>query len=814
MDFRVRQSRRLLDPLFRKVHVEPEVETRLRNAHAQGIVVHVFRFKRHVDPLFLSFILDRLGLPKPVWVHHHQPRSNPSGLATLRQHLRDGHSAAIFLRRPRSLMHPLAAPTEPYVETLLSLQNELDRPILLMPETLLATRTAAPLRRTFLDALFGAPDAPGAIREIGAFLAHHAESRYHVGIPVDLKSVQEREAKSPLPATAKKVRWSILNHLARQEQLRTGPMVRSAQRTRQAVMKDPAVRKLVDTLAKKATSTSQVERRAEATLKAMAADVRLGWIRALDWFTDWLWRRIYDGVVVDQAGLAKVRDAATRGPIVLAPSHKSHIDYLLLSAVFFREGLMPPHIAAGENLNFPPVGAIFRRGGAFFIRRGSGDKLYATLMAAYIRRLMKEGHALEFFIEGGRSRTGRLMPPKTGFLSMCVNPVLEGFIEDVTFIPVSIGYEKIIEADAYARELAGEVKQREDVSKLLSSTKLLRSKYGRVYVDFAEPMSLKAYLEHYPVTDEGRVDARWRRHVLTQLGHQLIYEIGHATRVTPSSLAAVGILAHRSPCTEAQIMSTAAPFLALSEALGARTSNTLLIEHRAESIREALNRFVKDGLLEREHGPTEPRYTASVAGRRALDYYRNNIIHLYLSFAVIATAVGCHGQESVTLSAVQEDAEQIMHLLSHEFSFRTDQPFAVSFRQAIDTLLDAGWLALSQDMLTLASEQGRYAIRALSSLSAPALETCRLVLEQFDEAPNGLVRRKFTETTLKAVEAGARSGTVAFPEGASALSIKSCLRLFIEDGVIDAENATLQIVEPAARDDLLARIERYLPTDT
>ena len=186
---------------------------------------------------------------------------------------------------------------------------------------------------------------------------------------------------------------------------------------------------------------ADVEREAVGILRKIAADTNYTWLAILDVVLDRAWSRLYADIVIDREGLAKLRRAARKGAVVLVPSHKSHIDYLLLSQIFFKEGLMPPHIAAGENLNFPPMGMIMRRGGAFFMKRSfRGDRLYGVVFAAYVRRLLKEGHTIEFFIEGGRSRTGRLLAPRLGMLGMCVDPILDGSIHDVSFIPVHIGY--------------------------------------------------------------------------------------------------------------------------------------------------------------------------------------------------------------------------------------------------------------------------------------------------------------------------------------------------------------------------------------
>ena len=157
--------------------------------------------------------------------------------------------------------------------------------------------------------------------------------------------------------------------------------------------------------------------------------------------------RLYTSVEVDEAGLAAMKRAATDAPIVLCPSHKSHIDYLVLSWLLYENGMTPPHIAAGINLAFWPFGSIARRGGAFFIRRKvKGDRIYTAVLRAYVKHLLRDRFPQEFYVEGGRSRTGKLLSPKTGLVSMEVVAWLDGAADDVVFVPIAVDYEKLIEA--------------------------------------------------------------------------------------------------------------------------------------------------------------------------------------------------------------------------------------------------------------------------------------------------------------------------------------------------------------------------------
>ena len=195
-------------------------------------------------------------------------------------------------------------------------------------------------------------------------------------------------------------------------------------------------------------------------MNEVAANFTYDALRVADRVLGWTWNRLYQGLNVHNA--ERVRQLAQDGhEIVYVPCHRSHMDYLLLSYVLYHQGLVPPHIAAGINLNFWPAGPIFRRLGAFFIRRSfKGNKLYSTVFREYLSELFSRGYSIEYFVEGGRSRTGRLLEPKTGTLSMTLQAMLRGDSRPITLVPVYIGYEHVMEVGTYAKELRGATKQK------------------------------------------------------------------------------------------------------------------------------------------------------------------------------------------------------------------------------------------------------------------------------------------------------------------------------------------------------------------
>ena len=802
---------RLLKPTFSGVGLDEEARHRLVDAYAQGVVVHVFRASRMTDPLFLLHALECLGLPAPVWLHDHYASAEEDSADALCRTVEAGHAAVLFLRRPRTFWAPSGTYPERYVEALLRAQRKIDRPILLLPETLQWTHHPVGLRPTLIDTIFGNREAPGRFREVVGFLWNHKVARFHVGVPVDLVRNLERERGTEDRVVARKIRWAIGHHLSREEQLRTGPMVRSMARTRQMVLKEPSLRQYIATQVKKGKRAADLEKKAQALLRTIAADMRYGWLRVLDALIDKIWSRIYDGVVVDEAGLATLRRAARRGPVVLMPSHKSHIDYIVLSQVFFKDGLMPPLVAAGENLNFWPMGFIFRRSGAFFIRRSFKDKLYALVFAAYVRRLLKEGHALEFFIEGGRSRTGKLLPPRTGMLSMCVDPVLEGSIQDLAFVPVSISYEKIIEAGAYAEELAGGEKRKEDARGLLASAKLLRSRYGRVYVDFAEPVSLRAFAEDrgFALPSDATSEAAVRKDLITQLGHRVVYGINEVTRATPTSVAALILLSRAGrTLSESELYHRADWVISFLQKLGARVSSTLTGATRHQALREALDRFVAEGTLRWQSTEGEASFEIGGGGRQALDYYKNNILHFLVPSAVVALAVLV--APVPRRADVSDTAQRISRLLKNEFSFRVDRGFAENFEHASAMLVAEGLLDATPNGSWRVPQEQRATLRHLAALLAPFWEAYRLGAQMLDEAKTSKVGvRKFVALTLSAARRHLADGRIQRAEAAVVPTIKHAVAVLKDQAIVEASGGLI-LVNEEARDRLVEELNGYL----
>jgi glycerol-3-phosphate O-acyltransferase len=371
----------------------------------------------------------------------------------------------------------------------------------------------------------------------------------------------------------------------------------------------------------------------------IAANYSHAFVVFMEQFLTRLWNRLYDGVAFEHKDT--LRAIARDSEIVYVPCHRSHMDYLLLSYVIYREGYAIPHIAAGINLNIPVVGRFLRKGGAFFIRRSfGGNALYTVVFLKYLGTIMARGHSIEYFIEGGRSRTGRLLQPRTGMLSMTVRSYLRDPARPVVFVPVYFGYERIVEADTYVGELSGRPKHKESIFDLLRAVRVLREKFGRVHVNVGEPIALDELLaQHAPDWREQRVrdDTRlpWTGPLVDELAQRIMRHINAAAAVTPINLLAVTLLATpRQAMLSEDLAQQIDLYIALlgTQFYGPRVTVSPLSGRECISYGESMK------ALQRQQHRLGDIVRVGEGAAVQLTYYRNNVMHLFAMPSLLACA--------------------------------------------------------------------------------------------------------------------------------------------------------------------------------
>jgi glycerol-3-phosphate O-acyltransferase len=381
-------------------------------------------------------------------------------------------------------------------------------------------------------------------------------------------------------------------------------------------------------------------------------------------------------------------DVGDGAEIIYVPCHRSHMDYLLLSYVIYRKGFAMPHIAAGANLNMPVIGRFLRKGGAFFLRRSlKGDALYAVVFMKYLSFMMSRGHPLEYFIEGGRSRTGRLLSPRTGMLSMTVRGFLRDPRRPVVFMPVYFGYERIVEGRTYIGELSGRPKEKESVFGLIKAfVSVLRSKFGRVHVNLGCPIALNEILEkHNPEwrNAAGQADESpgWVRDTVEELSRRILIEINSAAAVTPVNLVAMAMLATpRQSLPETVLVRQIELYQQLLKAVPYAPMVTVTDESGS-----AIAQYAESmGMLERQKHALGDIMRMSEESAVLATYYRNNSLHLFAMPSLIAC--GFISNRRMSTVDLQRLVWRVYPYIAAELFLRWDES---QIGAVVDAMLDA-----------------------------------------------------------------------------------------------------------------------------
>lgn len=431
-------------------------------------------------------------------------------------------------------------------------------------------------------------------------------------------------------------------HFARQRLAAVGPRVPSRQDLFNKLLTSKAIaRAMEDEASSKKISPEKARQNTVTLIEEIAANFSYEVLRLTDRVLSFTWNRIYHGINVHNA--AKVRQLAHDGhELVYVPCHRSHMDYLLLSYVLYHQGLVPPHIAAGVNLNFWPAGPIFRRLGAFFIRRSfRGNKLYSTVFREYLAELFSRGYSVEYFMEGGRSRTGRLLEPKTGTLSMTIQAMLRGGSRPITLIPVYIGYEHVMEVGTYAKELRGATKEKEGLLQMLRGLSKLRN-LGQGYVNFGEPIPLMNYLNHLVPDWRDDIDPieavrpTWLATAANQIAHQLMIRINSAGAANALNLCCTALLASRQrSMTREQLHDQLTCYLDLLRNVPYSPHATV----PDASVHELIDHALKLNKFHLEKDTIGDIIILSREQAILMTYYRNNILHMLVLPSLLALMI-------------------------------------------------------------------------------------------------------------------------------------------------------------------------------
>ncbi|MEM8500257.1 MAG: glycerol-3-phosphate 1-O-acyltransferase PlsB [Pseudomonadota bacterium] len=693
--------------LWVRPDVLPETPAELLQSDCQ--LCYVLETGSLADLLALHIICQQHGLPLPY-------RRSAMLSWSEQSDNDDDWGAVVVIRRGRGFFLRRAHPQLPRMEELLR-RAELQQ-LVLLPTAIYWGR-APDKEHSLIKLLFSEQwDVAGRTRKFFTTFLHGRQTLARFSEPLavsslldesvplhsttETKGVSKQSDGIDYPRLARKLSRVLRVHFRQRRIASLGPDQSHKRTVIAQVLRNPAVIKAIASEENKPGYGKRkhwysLPPKTAADIAAdyafeIAADMSYRTVRFMQRLLQWLWNRLYDGVQFK--GLERLRAIEDGKELVYVPCHRSHIDYLLMSYALFMQGVSLPHIAAGLNLNMPLVGPFLRFGGAFYVRRSfAGNRLYAAVFNAYVQEIISRGHSMEYFIEGGRSRSGRLLSPKGGMLAMTIQAYLQDTERQIAFVPVYFGYERMVEGQSFISELGGAKKQKESFFGFISSLRALRQQFGEVYANIGEPIDLDEVLnahnsnwrEQVPAADSGD-KPKWLSPVVDSLGSEIMYRINRAAAVTPVSVLALALLsAPRQNLAKQDLTRQLNLLLTLLKTVP-YSEEVFLPELEVEQI---IKHGEGMGYIEVEpHALGELVLTVRDQAI-ALTYFRNNILHL---FAVPATVAACF------LNRDRLPKDEIVRLVTLAYPFLKTELFLHWSNEELDTHVS--------DVLTLFCTQG------------------------------------------------------------------------------------------------------------
>ena len=478
----------------------------------------------------------------------------------------------------------------------------------------------------------------GRLRKFFSILLHGKNTILRFSQPILLN--KELDDSDNADELAKKISKVLSLHFYRTKTSVVGPDLSHRRTVARNILKRPRVHHEIENYAaRKKITINQAQREAHKIIKEVASDYSYSIVSIFAKLLTKFWTKVYNGVVFNH--FEEFRAKSQQYEVIYTPCHRSHVDYLIMSYALHERGVVPPHIAAGINLNMPVIGSMLRRSGAFFIRRSFNSALYSTIFSEYLCALLANGVSIEYFIEGTRSRTGRLLEPKAGMLAMTIKSYLNERNKPLMFQPSSLNYERLMEGSSYQKELGGKSKKGESLGGLFRARKLLKQDYGRLTVNFCEPIMLDEMLDKYKpdwrqITLENNRKPEWFKKLVKGCGTEIMQRINEAAHVNPINLLAVSLLATPNHSAAIDNLSQQIEFYKELLVRLPYSSRITMTELNAEEI---LALGVELGFI--EIVPHELGDVVRIKGGQGiqLTYYRNNILHLFAASSFIAMSL-------------------------------------------------------------------------------------------------------------------------------------------------------------------------------
>ncbi len=814
----------LMDLFFKGISLNPEQLEIPQNLPKDAILVYTVKFKSYFEYLFYHTRYRKENVSVPVlgfgfrpwylqpfsrilccalahlhWLIERRQWLDPYSNGYWRQELLNGQTAILPLVEKRGFYRRFVkAKTDP-LRFLIDLQNSTDRTVYLIPHLMFFSKNpAAPFLR-LRDLLFGTEQRPGIVRRLFTLLRTPGKVFVEISQPLNLRQFINNSVYSETNPEyqALMLRRQLLLQHNRHRQSITGPVIKSHEEFKEELLASERLRQFMSKYAKSRDKTIyEVRKQADGYLDEIAAKYNHFIVSSVAQPTQWLLDTMFDGVVLNKEGLQHVKKMSQRGPVIFVPCHKSHIDYLILSPILYQNNLPAPHIAAGKNLSFWPMGAIFRSVGAFFVRRTfSGAVVYSKVFAEYIYKLLAEGFNIELFIEGGRSRTGKLLMPKLGLITLLLNSFKDGACDDMIFAPVFIGYDQVLEENAYLQEVTGGEKEPENISQVIKARKFLKRRYGKIYINFQEPISVKDLLEEHALSLD-TMSTKEQNALCRNLGWRIINAIEQGSVVTPHALIASAALNCSAPNFSVdELMQIADTYIAFLFAQKAQLTDTLMADP-LRACEQALDNYVQRKIIELPSGeknmPSDlAQYILPRTKRLQLEYYKNNCIAYFVPAAFTALAILEKDAFQFSSTDLHEIFRRLRDLFKYEFAFNLDVEAEIRIRKNIKSFIDDGVLTphpTLPDTYQITSI-GYRKLKLFTRFLLTYFESYWVVLNYFKQTPRSEANAKDRMKKIQALgKTMLKRRELVLNESLSQINYENGISYFTSNGVRGSEN--------------------------
>jgi glycerol-3-phosphate O-acyltransferase len=701
--------------------------------------------------------------------------------------------------------------TDP-IAFLLDYQAGTDRPIYLVPHLMIFEKDPEKATPSLWHHLFGHEKALGFMRRVTTLVKKPGRTFVELGTPVDLKTFMQHPEVRDRSRTyqALLLRRNVLLQINRHRQSILGPILKNRLELKEAILTGTRLQGFIREQAEReGQPITKLHQKAEAYFDEIAADYRIGMIKFLEKVLTWIIHTMFDGFIVDQKGLDRLKTMSQRGPLVLLPCHKSHIDYLMLSYVLYHNNMPCPHIVAGKNLSFWPMGTIFRRAGAFFMRRTfKGQPLYAAVFAAYVHRLLQEGFNIEVFIEGGRSRTGKLLSPKTGLLSIMLEAYQQGACDDLMLSPIYIGYDKVPEEKAYLHELEGGKKEPESLKQVIRAHKVLKKRFGKIYIEFHAPLSLADLLRENGLDLAGmtreEIGAFCRN-----IGHRTIHAINGVAVITPHAITAAALLNQSAQTfTLPMLQEVAETYLNHLYFHEVKLADTLIMDPD-RAIEQVFNIYLQRKFLEAVDKKTrdsdqQPRFRIHTEKRPSLEYYKNNCVACFAPAAFTALSIFERDAFQFSATDLHHSYRFLQDFFKYEFSYDLENPPEWYVRKNIKAFIDDAILIPHPNLPDTynITSAGFRKLKLFSGFLRSYFESYLITLDQLARQKPGEINLK---DQLKKIAAHgsrlAKGAEIECSEALSRVNFRNALSFFHSRGIHcrEDEAAIARYREPLQR---------------